>query len=79
MLRYISMYDVDDLDIAVPVYVFGYIGYKLIRKTKAVKMHEMDLDSGAREFDDIVVDDEEESRYASLTFWGKIKYQLVNW
>jgi amino acid transporter len=65
--------------IAVPVYVFGYLGYKFYHKTKWVKPLEMDLDSGAREFDDIVVDDEEEAYYASLPFWGKVKWQLLNW
>ncbi|GMK58425.1 hypothetical protein CspeluHIS016_0504570 [Cutaneotrichosporon spelunceum] len=65
--------------IAVPVYVFGFLGYKIINKTKMVKPIEMDLDSGAREFDDIVVDDEEEAHYASLSLGGKIKWHILNW
>lgn len=39
----------------------------------------MDLDSGAREFDDIIVDDEEEAHYASLSFGGKFMYHVKNW
>ena len=67
--------------IAVPFYVIGYCGYKLIYKTKAVKMHEMDLTTGTREFDDIAdsIDDEDEEHYRTLTFWGKVKWQLANW
>ncbi|BEJ11009.1 hypothetical protein CspHIS471_0104310 [Cutaneotrichosporon sp. HIS471] len=65
--------------IAVPVYVFGFLGYKWRYKTKMVKPLEMDLDSGAREFDDIVVDDEEDAHYASLSLGGKIKWHILNW
>ncbi|ODN86860.1 amino acid transporter [Cryptococcus wingfieldii CBS 7118] len=65
--------------IGIPVYVIGYCGYKLIRRSKAVKMHEMDLSTGAREFDDIDEDEEEEMRYKSMTFKQKVIYKLRNW
>ncbi|TYJ51597.1 hypothetical protein B9479_007822 [Cryptococcus floricola] len=65
--------------IGIPVYVIGYCGYKLIRRSKAVKMHEMDLSTGAREFDDIDEDEEEEMRYKSMTFKQKVIYKLKNW
>ncbi|WVQ72226.1 hypothetical protein IAR50_001775 [Cryptococcus sp. DSM 104548] len=66
--------------IGIPVYVIGYCSYKLIRKTKAVKMYEMDLTTGARgEFDDIEEEDEEEMRYKSMSFKEKLIYQLKNW
>ncbi|KAK6908424.1 amino acid transporter [Kwoniella mangroviensis CBS 10435] len=66
--------------IGIPVYVIAYVGYKLFHRTKAVKMHEMDLTSGSREFFDI--DDsetDEDLRYQSLTWKEKIVYQIKNW
>ncbi|WVQ82813.1 hypothetical protein IAT38_004945 [Cryptococcus sp. DSM 104549] len=65
--------------IGIPVYVIGYCGYKLIYKTRAVKMHEMDLTTGAREFEDIDEDEEAEGYYKSLSFKQKCIYQLKNW
>lgn len=67
--------------VAVPIYVFGYLIYKIVRRTRLVKLHEMDLTTGSREFDDIEdsIEDEDENKYKGLTFWGKVKYQLMNW
>lgn len=65
--------------IAVPVYVFGFLIYKFVRKTKFVKPHEMDLHTGAREFQGLDEDDEDEMRYKSMSFKDKVIYQLKNW
>jgi amino acid transporter len=65
--------------IAIPVYAFGYIGYKLVRKTKAVKLHEMDLTSGSREFWDLGDYEEEDAKYENMSFKDKFIYQLKNW
>ncbi|ODO00384.1 hypothetical protein I350_07021 [Cryptococcus amylolentus CBS 6273] len=65
--------------IGIPVYVIGYCGFKLIRRSKVVKVHEMDLSTGAREFHDIYEDEEEEMRYKSMTFKQKVIYKLKNW
>lgn len=40
-------------------------------------MHEMDLTTGAREFEDL--DDEEEEEFKGNTFKEKAIYQLKNW
>lgn len=67
--------------IGIPVYIFGYLGFKFLRKTSYVRMHEMDLTSGAREFHDI--DDEEDEiearEYKTLSFGQKIVYNIKNW
>ncbi|WWD18292.1 hypothetical protein CI109_102742 [Kwoniella shandongensis] len=65
--------------IGIPVYVVGYTVYKLLYRTKAVKMHEMDLSTGAREFDDIEDETEEDDKYKSLNWKQKAIYQLKNW
>ncbi|WRT67563.1 uncharacterized protein IL334_004535 [Kwoniella shivajii] len=65
--------------IGIPVYVISYFGYKIFYRTKAVKMHEMDLTSGAREFYDIDDDVEEEQRYTSMTWKEKALFQIKNW
>jgi amino acid transporter len=66
--------------IGIPIYVFGYILYKIIRRTKPVKMHEMDLSTGAREFEDLEAEEEDEDEgYSSMTFKEKAIYQLKNW
>jgi len=65
--------------IGIPVYVIGYCAYKLIRRSKAVTMTGMDLTSGAREFDDIEDEHEEEYRYAGMTWKEKVMYQIKNW
>jgi len=51
----------------------------VVNKTKAVKLHEMDLSSGAREFDDIEDESEEEARYKEMTIKEKVVFQLKNW
>lgn len=67
--------------IGIPVYIFGYVGFKLIRNTSYVRLHEMDLTSGAREFHD--VDDEEDSakeyEYKQMSFGQKVVYNIKNW
>nr|ODN85718.1 amino acid transporter [Cryptococcus depauperatus CBS 7841] len=65
--------------IGIPIYVIGYFGYKFVYKSKHVKMHEMDLTTGAREFHDIDEEDEEEMRYKNFTFKEKVIYQIKNW
>ncbi|TXT15544.1 hypothetical protein VHUM_00047 [Vanrija humicola] len=65
--------------IGIPVYFFGYVGFKFIRRTSYVRLHEMDLNSGAREFHDVDDDDEEDERYKQLSFGEKIKHNLKNW
>jgi len=80
--------------IGIPVYVFGYLGYKcmlpppnslqyshwrlVIRKTKAVKMHEMDLSTGSREFADLDGEGEDDG-YADMNWKQKAVYNLKNW
>ncbi|WWC68267.1 uncharacterized protein I206_102190 [Kwoniella pini CBS 10737] len=66
--------------IGIPVYFLSYFGYKFSRGTKIVKLHEMNLVDGAREFDDIMdEDDEEDSHYKSLPLKHKIIYHIKNW
>ncbi|TXT04301.1 hypothetical protein VHUM_04188 [Vanrija humicola] len=65
--------------IGVPVYIFGYFGYKFAHKTKVVRLDTMDLKAGGREFHDVVEDDEEERAYKAMSVKGKIAYQLKNW
>lgn len=67
--------------IGIPVYVFGYFGFKYIRRTSYVRLHEMDLSSGAREFHDIDDDEEnkEEEDYKQMSLGQKIVWQIKNW
>ncbi|OXM81589.1 amino acid transporter [Cryptococcus neoformans Bt63] len=65
--------------IGIPIYVIAYIGFKLIRKTKAVKIREMDLTTGAQEFHDLDEETEEERQYKSMSFKQKVIYQIKNW
>jgi amino acid transporter len=65
--------------IAVPVYVFGYIGYKLARRTKYVRVHEMDLNNNGAEFDDIVVDEVEEELLSRMNWHQRIWHHIKNW
>jgi amino acid transporter len=51
----------------------------VIRRTKAVKMHEMDLSSGAREFHDIDATEEEDEKYQAMNWKQKAIWQLKNW
>lgn len=52
----------------------------MIKRTKAVKLEEMDLTTGSREFDDLEDDEtEEEVRYKELNWKQKVVYQLKNW
>lgn len=53
--------------------------YVVIRKTKAVKMSEMDLSTGAREFQDLDEETEEEQQYKLMSFKQKVIYQIKNW
>jgi amino acid transporter len=81
--------------IGIPVYVFGYIGYKrkpfndptviciktdvaVVRKTKAVKMDEMDLTTGSREFADLEGEDEDNG-YSEMNWKQKAVYNLKHW
>ncbi|KAL1407982.1 amino acid transporter [Vanrija albida] len=65
--------------VGIPVYIFGYFGYKIAYRTKIVDPREMDLVAGGREFDDVVEDDEEELAYKALPFKGKVAWQIKNW
>ena len=52
----------------------------MIKGTKYVRLEEMDLTSGSREFEDLDEDEtEEEVRYKELNWKQKILYQLKNW
>jgi amino acid transporter len=51
----------------------------VIRRTKAVTMHGMDLSSGAREFANIEDEREEEDYYRSMTWKEKALYQIKHW
>lgn len=42
-------------------------------------MHEMDLNSGEREFWDVDDDSETEARMKSMTFKEKVMHHLRNW
>jgi amino acid transporter len=66
--------------IAIPVYGLGYLYYKLRYKSKAVTLLEMDLDSGAAEFDDAneVEDDIDASPYAWYSPKG-VWHAIKNW
>lgn len=81
--------------IGIPIYAIAYIGFKrkccgigndqiwriciVIRKTKAVKMSEMDLTTGAREFQDLDEETDEEQQYKLMSFKQKVIYQIKNW
>ncbi|WVF69395.1 hypothetical protein IAT40_004171 [Kwoniella sp. CBS 6097] len=65
--------------IGIPVYIIGYFGYKFWFRTSYVRIHEMDLQTGGREFDDIEDESEQEGHYKSLTFKEKVVYQIKNW
>ncbi|ORY35551.1 putative amino acid transporter [Naematelia encephala] len=66
--------------IGIPVYVFGYTGYKLIRRTRYVRLNEMDLSSGAREFADLDGEDEMEPiSLKGMPLKDKVVYWLKNW
>lgn len=65
--------------ITVPVYIIGYFGYKFVRKTSYVRVDEMDLSSGGREFWDCEDDEEEEAAYKAMSFKQKLIWNLKNW
>jgi amino acid transporter len=50
----------------------------VIRKTKAVKMDEMDLSTGSREFADLDGEEEDEG-YSDMNWKQKAVYNLRNW
>jgi amino acid transporter len=79
--------------IGIPIYIFGYIGYKrtysfhpscahdwwaVIRRTKMVKFDEMDLSTGSREFADLEGEEEDEG-YSGMNWKQKAIYNLKNW
>lgn len=65
--------------IGIPVYVFGYLGYKFIRGTSYVRIDQMDLSSGSREFHDIEDETEEEHVWKELNWKQKVVYYFKNW
>ena len=79
--------------IGIPVYVFGYLGYKceypslapgailiiVIRGTSYVRIDQMDLSSGSREFHDIEDETEEEHVWKELNWKQKVVYYFKNW
>jgi yeast amino acid transporter len=56
-----------------------YLPLTVIRKTKAVEMHQMDLTTGAREFMDLDEEEEEDETYKTMTWRQKLVYNLKNW
>lgn len=64
--------------IGIPIYVLSYVGYKLIRRSKAVNLHEMDLTTGAREFADLEGEDMDDG-YHEMNIKDKFMYNLRNW
>ena len=64
--------------IGIPIYAISYVGFKFLRKTKAVKMTEMDLTTGSREFADLEGEDEDDG-YSEMTFGQKVMYNIKNW
>jgi amino acid transporter len=64
--------------IGIPIYAISYLGFKFLRKTKAVKMSEMDLTTGSREFADLEGEDEDDG-YSEMTFGQKVMYNIKNW
>lgn len=66
--------------IGIPIYVFGFFGYKFINKTKWISPHQVDLSSGSREFEDLAeYEEEEENPTKGLSFGQKIVYWIKNW
>lgn len=65
--------------IAIPVYIFGYLGYKIFKRTKYVRLHDMDLRFNTAEFADIVVDEIEEELLDRMTWYQRIVYRVKNW
>jgi amino acid transporter len=65
--------------LAIPIYVFGFLGYKLIRKTQAVKLSEIDFDIDTEEYADIESDVEEDKMLSEMNWKQKLWYRLQNW
>lgn len=68
--------------IGIPVYVFGYLGYKIIRKTSAIAPVDIDFTTGSREDADFAEDEEdieEAYRYKGMSFGQKVLYKIKNW
>ena len=57
-------------DTALPIFVGCYAGWKLAKKTKFVKLEEMDFVTGMRELDEMEARDE--AKFKPETRWGKI-------
>lgn len=51
----------------------------MIRRTKYVRIEEMDLTSGAREFHDIEDEVEKDSGYSEMNWKQKVIYNIKNW
>jgi amino acid transporter len=57
--------------ISLPIFVAFYLFWKLFKKTKWVRLDEMDFMTGRRELDEM--DREEQDKYSKPTsIWGKI-------
>lgn len=48
-------------------------------RTSYVRITEMDLSSGAREFHDVEDDETEDQEYKGMTFGQKVLYKVKNW
>lgn len=59
--------------ISIPLFFVFYLGYKIIKRTKHVKLSEMDFVTGRRELDELDV--EQEALYGDEYngWWGKVK------
>lgn len=52
----------------------------MIRRTSYVRLHEMDLSTGAREYEDIEEEDVvAEREYQTMSLKEKVIYQVKNW
>lgn len=60
------------------VFRSAYSDDSVVRKTKMVKLYEMDLTTGSREFADLEGEDEDDG-YAGMNWKQKAVYNLRHW
>ncbi|GAA5984787.1 hypothetical protein JCM10908_003504 [Rhodotorula pacifica] len=61
--------------ITIPIFFIMMLGWKIIKKTKFVRLDDMDFDSGRRQLDDM--EEEEKARYTPPTTWYEKLWALV--
>lgn len=59
--------------ISIPIFFVFYLGWKIVKRTKYVRLSEMDFVTGRRELDELCIEQEMLYGDDDKGVWGKIK------